>query len=170
MTTWITSDLHFSHKGVVKFTNNDGSKMRPWDTIEEMDEELIRRFNEKVSVDDECFILGDVTLNRSGLPLLDRLNCKNLILIKGNHDYFRLDEYTPYFKDIRSYHVVENVLFSHIPVHPSQLEYRFKMNVHGHMHGEILDDVRYLNVSVEQTDYYPILLEDILTFSRTFFS
>lgn len=170
MATWITSDLHFSHKSVVKFTNKDGSKMRPWNTIDEMDEELIRRFNEKVSKYDECFILGDVTLNRRGLPLLDRLNCKNLILIKGNHDHFRVDEYTPYFKDICSYHVEENVLFSHIPVHPSQLEYRFKMNVHGHMHGEILDDSRYMNVSVEQTDYYPILLDDILQISRNIFS
>lgn len=166
---WVTSDLHFSHQGAVKFTNKDGTKMRPWDNIEDMNEELIRRFNEKVSVDDECFILGDITLNRHGLPLLDRLNCKNLILIKGNHDWLRVDEYMQYFKDIRSYHIEENVLFSHIPVHPSQLEYRFKMNVHGHMHGEILPDARYLNVSVEQTEYYPVPMEDILNFSRAFF-
>jgi len=170
MATWITSDQHFNHKNVLKFLNEDGTKMRPWDDIDEMNQELVRRFNEKVKFGDECFILGDVALNRSGLKMLEQIHCKNLILIKGNHDFFRVDEYMEYFKDIRSYHTVENVLLSHIPVHPSQLEHRYKMNVHGHLHSKIIDDARYLNVSVEQTDYYPIMLDDILQFSRTFFS
>lgn len=170
MTTWITSDQHFNHNNVCKFLNADGSKMRPWDNVEEMNQEIVRKFNEKVMIDDECFMLGDVALNRSGLVLLEQLNCKNLILIKGNHDYFRVDEYMKYFKDIRSYHRVDGVLFSHVPVHTSQLEHGVKMNVHGHLHGNILPDARYMNVSVEQTDYYPIPMDEILQFSRTFFS
>lgn len=174
MNTYIYSDPHFGHHGVCKFMNQDGSKMRPFVTIEEMDEALVERFNEVVQENDTCYFLGDVAINRRGLPTLARLNCKNLYLIKGNHDEFRLDEYTPYFKDILSCKVINNVLFSHIPVHPSCLV-RWSGNVHGHLHTErvlkevdskMVIDERYYNASVEQTDFYPILLSDVLAYFK----
>ena len=37
---WVTSDLHFGHVGICKFLKDDGTKVRPWDSYEEMDEEL----------------------------------------------------------------------------------------------------------------------------------
>lgn len=175
---WLISDTHFSHEGVCKFMRTDGvTKLRPWDNPEEMDDELVRRFNERVSVKDKCYFLGDIAINRRGLKVLDRLNCKNLVLIKGNHDIFKLEEYTQYFRDIRGYHVMNGLILSHIPVHSGQLA-RFGSNLHGHLHsnrvmkingadtttGEIIYgneiDPRYFNVSVEQIDFAPILFED----------
>lgn len=163
---WVTSDLHFGHVNICKFTKEDGSKVRPWDTYEEMDEELIKRFNEYVKPTDKCYILGDVAINRRALKTLERLNCKELVLIKGNHDIFRLNEYTPYFKDIRAYHVFKDVLLSHIPVHPNEF-YRWKGQLHGHLHSNVvmhngLPDLRYVNVCVEQNDFYPFLLSEAI--------
>ena len=123
---------------------------------------MVRMWNEIVAPHDRVYHLGDVVINRRCLPILDRLNGKK-VLIRGNHDIFRLEDYTPYFEDIRGYKVLskERIIMSHIPVHPSQLE-RWKANVHGHLHSNVLDDPRYINVCVEQTEFKPILLDEIL--------
>jgi calcineurin-like phosphoesterase family protein len=177
---FLYSDPHFSHAGVCRFMRNDGvTKLRPWDNPEEMDNELVRRFNERVGPNDKCYFLGDVAINRRGLRVLDRINCKDLVLIKGNHDIFKLEDYLQYFRDVRGYHVMNGLILSHIPVHPESLA-RFGCSIHGHLHanrvmkargvdaktGEVLYgneiDPRYFNVSVEQIDFAPILFEDVL--------
>ena len=159
---WIVSDTHFGHKGVTQFLKADGTKVRPWDNPDEMDEDMVRMWNELIAPNDRVYHLGDVVINRRCLPILDRLNGKK-VLIRGNHDIFHLDEYTRYFEDIRGYNILskERIIMSHIPVHPSQLE-RWKANVHGHLHTNVLDDPRYINVCVEQTDFKPVLLEEVL--------
>ena len=164
---WVTSDLHFGHVGICNFLKNDGTKVRPWDNYEEMDEELVKRFNDKVKPDDTCYILGDVVINRRALTTIARLNCRDMVLIKGNHDLFRLNEYTPYFRDIRAYMVYDNILLSHIPVHPQSLE-RWGGQIHGHLHNDdVLNngvpDPRYFNVCVEKHDFAPILLQDAIS-------
>jgi calcineurin-like phosphoesterase family protein len=94
---FLTSDTHFGHLGVCKFTGPDGvTKLRPWDTPEEMDEEMVRRWNETVRPNDKVYHLGDVVINRKALKTLSRLN-GDKVLIKGNHDIFKLDEYPEYF-------------------------------------------------------------------------
>lgn len=157
---FLTSDTHFGHVGVTKFLRDDGTKLRPWDTVEEMDEALIANWNSVVGVKDKVYHLGDVVINRKALKTLSRLN-GDKILIKGNHDLFRLEEYTEFFRDIRGYHVMDNLLMSHIPVHPDS-KGRFKGNVHGHLHYQrVKNDPWYLCVCVEQTEYKPIPFETI---------
>lgn len=158
--TFIVSDTHFGHAGVCRFLRDDGTKLRPWDSPEEMDEELVKRWNETVRPNDKVYHLGDVVINRKALKTLQRLN-GDKVLIKGNHDIFRLEDYTPYFRDIRGYHVMNNVIFSHIPVHPDS-KGRFRANVHGHLHYRTVEnDSWYFCACVERTDFRPILLEDI---------
>lgn len=165
--TYIISDLHFGHKGICEFTRSDGSKVRPWDSYEEMDDELVKRFNDQVKAHDKCYILGDVVINRRALPTIGRLNCKNMILLKGNHDVFRLDEYAPYFRDIRGFMEIDKVILCHVPVHTSQL-IRWRGNIHGHLHhlDVLLDDGqidrRYINVSAEKLDYKPVELKTMI--------
>jgi calcineurin-like phosphoesterase family protein len=176
---FLVSDTHFGHLGVCKFTRSDGvTKLRPWDSPEEMDEAMIKSWNERVKPTDKVYHLGDVVINRRALPTLARLN-GDKVLIRGNHDIFRDDEYREYFRELRSYHVMNGMILSHIPVHEASLG-RFGTNIHGHLHanrvkkacgvdvqtGEVLYgdeiDVRYHNVCVEMTDFAPILFEDVL--------
>lgn len=168
---FLTSDTHFGHAGVCKFLRGDGTKLRPWDNPDEMDEEMVKRWNETVKPNDKVYHLGDVVINRKALKTLARLN-GDKVLIKGNHDIFNLEDYTPYFRDIRGYHVMNGMILSHIPVHESNL-YRFGTNIHGHTHSErvmISDqyvrrqviDTRYQCVCVEQTDFRPILFEEVI--------
>jgi calcineurin-like phosphoesterase family protein len=176
--TFLYSDPHFGHAGVCRFLREDGSKLRPWNDPAEMDEELVKRFNEQVRPNDKCYFLGDVVINRKALSTLARLN-GDKVLIRGNHDIFRDDEYRQYFRELRAYHVMNGLILSHIPVHEASLG-RFGCNIHGHLHasrvkkargvdartGEILYsneiDPRYWCACVEATDFAPILFEDAL--------
>jgi calcineurin-like phosphoesterase family protein len=168
---FLTSDTHFGHLGVCKFMQADGvTKLRPWDSPEEMDEEMVKRWNETVKPTDKVYHLGDVVINRKALKIMHRLN-GDKVLIKGNHDIFKLEDYTEHFRDIRSYHVMNGMILSHIPLHPQQLQ-RFGTNIHGHLHsnrvmrtdqyGVTTIDPQYFSVCVEQTDFRPILFEDVI--------
>jgi calcineurin-like phosphoesterase family protein len=169
---FLVSDTHFGHMGVCKFTRNDGvTKLRPWDNADEMDEEMVKRWNDTVRPNDKVYHLGDVVINRKALPIMSRLN-GDKVLIRGNHDIFRDDEYRKYFRELRAYHVMNGMILSHIPIHEASLG-RFGVNIHGHLHAnrvmtrdffsdELLLDTRYHCVCVEQTDFTPILFEDVI--------
>ncbi len=51
---YFISDLHFGHKDVIAFDR------RPFKDVEEMEAELIRKWNAKVSRDDHVFVIGDM--------------------------------------------------------------------------------------------------------------
>ena len=81
---FFTGDLHFGHENVIAFDN------RPFASVEEMDAELIRRWNNKVGKGDLVYVLGDMiwkTCNDDAPSLIKSLNGQ-IILIKGNHDRF----------------------------------------------------------------------------------
>jgi calcineurin-like phosphoesterase family protein len=176
---FLTSDTHFGHAGVCHFTEADGvTKIRPWTDPDEMDEEMVRRWNDRVRPNDKVYHLGDVVINRRALKTVSRLN-GDKVLIRGNHDIFRDDEYREYFRELRAYHVMNGMILSHIPLHEASLG-RFGVNIHGHLHSARVKkargidaktgatlysntiDTRYHCVCVEQTDYTPILFEDVI--------
>lgn len=175
---FLVSDTHFGHAGVCRFTRNDGvTKLRPWDNADEMDEFMVEAWNERVKPNDKVYHLGDVVINRKALGIMSRLN-GDKVLIRGNHDIFPDGEYRKYFRELRAYHVMNGMILSHIPIHEESLG-RFGVNIHGHLHAnrvmktaqttqEFADrgrqwiDVRYHCVCVEQTDFAPILFEDVL--------
>lgn len=168
MNTFLTADTHFGHAGVCRFLRDDGTKLRPWDDPAEMDEIMVQRWNSVVKPTDKVYHLGDVVINRKSLSILHRLN-GDKVLIRGNHDIFKLEDYTRFFRDVRGCHVLDGMILTHIPVHEESLG-RFGVNIHGHLHyrrvvtrkhagaTEVIDP-RYHCVSVEHTDYTPIALE-----------
>ena len=170
---FLVSDTHFGHAGVCRFTRRDGiTKLRPWDSAEEMDEEMVRRWNDRVGPNDKVYHLGDVVMSRKSLAIMDRLN-GDKVLIRGNHDIFPDEDYRKYFRELRAYHVMNGMILSHIPIHSESLG-RFGVNIHGHTHADRvmrslaisgrsnIVDVRYHCVCVEQTDFAPILFEDVV--------
>ncbi len=172
------ADPHYGHRNICTFTNYDGTKTRPWDDVDEMDEAMVDNWNKVVGEYDKVYMLGDIVINRRSRFILDRLNGKK-ILVKGNHDIFELSDYTPFFKDIRGYHVIDGMILSHIPIHEASLG-RFGVNVHGHLHANRVKqptgfnpdtkeivygdeiDPRYFCVSVEHIDYTPIEHDDLV--------
>ena len=175
MTIWYVSDLHWDHANIIEYSK------RPFGSVEEMNEIMIQRWNEWVKPQDHVWNLGDLTMHRQigqiKYRVLDRLNGhKRLIL--GNHDMDSIEHYAEYFEKIKGCHVHDNILFTHIPVHPESLG-RFSANAHGHTHcnnyapairhkrvNDKLDLTRpykvpYINCCVEQLDYRPISLEEL---------
>lgn len=171
--TWLYSDPHFYHNNIVKFTNYDGTKVRPWDDANEMTEDLIKFYNELVNDEDRVYILGDVAFTAANIhKSVGRLKGRK-VLVKGNHDPDKHREmYNELFDDVRAYVVKKGFIMSHIPLHPQCLG-RWDLNIHGHLHankvkeqfGDRLlanDDPRYRCVCVEQTNWRPIDLDVVL--------
>lgn len=136
METYYIADLHFGHKNCLSFDS------RPFATIEEHDEELIRRWNSVVTPEDEVWILGDVSWlsPKQTAPLIDLLNgTKNLIV--GNHDKrsiknadlcTRFGQITPYYE----VHVRKGlrVVLSHYPMPCFNHRFSGWYHLYGHVH------------------------------------
>lgn len=84
---FFTSDTHFGHENILKYCS------RPFENIKVHDEELIRRWNEKVPEDGIVFHLGDVAFdtNKRISEILHQLHGK-IYLVIGNHDWRRITD------------------------------------------------------------------------------
>lgn len=178
------SDTHFGHENMLKFTNYTGERMRPFDSIEELDELMIENWNKMVGPNDRIYHLGDVVYKcKNRDQIMSRLNGKK-VLVKGNHDKDQLGWYMKYFEDIRgTFHIEGNYLLSHFPIHPDS-KGRFVRGLHGHIHSQIVmktqpiiavyengdteevgiervPDPWYRNCCVERNNYSPIPFEVI---------
>lgn len=157
---FLISDTHFSHQNMYLFLREDGTRVRhQFKDATEGDEKMVENWNSVVKPTDKVYHLGDVFINKKAAHILHRLH-GDKVLIKGNHDIFELKVYTPYFRDIRAYHVLDRMILSHIPIHTENLA-RFKNNIHGHMHEKTLNHPQYISVCVEQINYTPIELSEI---------
>ena len=165
--TFFIGDTHFGHAGIIQF--NETKPHRPFDTIEEHDEELVRRWNSVVGKKDNVWHLGDFCFGARNIAIAGRLNgYKRLVL--GNHDHYRAEEYLKYFAKIFGVVEYNGMVLSHAPLHPNQLK-RWYLNVHGHMHTKTVknwisddrfeEDKRYVNVSCEQINLTPVPLDYI---------
>jgi calcineurin-like phosphoesterase family protein len=164
--TWFISDTHFGHKNIIEYEK----ECRPFDTVEEMNDTIISRWNSVVGVRDTVYHLGDFCFGRSNIEIAGRLNGRKK-LIMGNHDCYPSDLYLKYFDKLYGMVFWEKCVLSHMPVHPNGLGSRWFLNVHGHLHsknvrrvylvdpeGFELDetDPNYFNVSCEQNNLTPI--------------
>lgn len=154
------ADLHLGHgPGILK--------IRPqFKTVEEHDKFVVDNINAVVNPNDTLYLPGDIVIRESGWFWLHKLNCWNIILIPGNHCGERTPVRDVFFKSITGAHARRlpssniGAVFTHIPIHPSCLD-RWTVNVHGHLHDQVIDDPRYLCVSCEAVNYKPINMEEI---------
>ena len=160
---FVISDTHFAHHNMYNFVEEDGTRTRhEFANADEADQAMIDRWNSVVKPTDKVYHLGDVFINKKASSILYALN-GDKVLIKGNHDIFELEVYTPHFRDIRAYHVLDRMILSHVPIHRDCIA-RFKGNVHGHLHRKlILDhwkkpDPFYKSACVEHNNYTPVEL------------
>ena len=168
---WVWSDPHLGHTNCYKFTNYDGTPMRPWDDMQEAEEYMIQQYNELVHEGDTCYWLGDICgIQTYAERIMPRFNKSRRILVLGNHDAKLGAKYwLKWFNNIRGDFNRDNHIFSHFPV-CSGSKGRFKRNVHGHTHCNYITvnndgkikDIWYRNVCVEAIGYRPINFSEIL--------
>lgn len=165
---FFTADHHFGHANIIRFTN------RPFRDLDEMNEELIKRWNEKVGKEDFVYHLGDVSLGKPDFTkeVLDQLNGK-IFLIKGNHEGSTLT-YPKRFEWIKDYAEMrvededqsngyQKIILSHYAMRTWNGSHRGTWQLFGHSHGTLFDDPEMLSidVGVDCHNFYPISYEEV---------
>ena len=147
---YFTSDLHFYHNKIMQYS----PAFRNYNNFEEMNEALIKIWNDTVKEKDTVYNLGDFSMSSNIKKIIEvakRLNGKH-ILILGNHDYpikkkkdFLMqelkDDGNPIFADIRDYKFLklpeENFALSHYPMASWEEQQHGSIMLHGHLHDYI---------------------------------
>lgn len=162
-TIWLFSDPHFSHANILNFKKPDGKPMRNFACVEDMDEFIIKRWNERVRDSDHVYLLGDVAMKKEGVEQLYRLKGKKR-LVRGNHDIAGDTKfYMKFFEEIYGVRVFDDLILSHIPLHPESVKERWT-NCHGHLHNNKPPNhlgPKYFNLSCEYTFYAPVTIEQV---------
>lgn len=161
MTIFVISDTHFGHSNFLNFENTDGTKIRPFASVEEMDQLMLDNWNRVVTDSDIVYHLGDVYFNgRHGI--LNALKGKKRLLL-GNHDNGKDQNLHSIFQKIELWRLFKewNCLLTHVPIHESGL-LKVEYNVHGHIHQNESPTQKHINVSVEKINYTPIPLEVLM--------
>ena len=129
------SDLHFSHKNILRFDN------RPYSNVKEMEDAIITNWNSVVTSKDTVYHLGDFCWGKADEweRLLKLLN-GNKVIIQGNHD---LSKYPSSIKrlltDVKDYKEIKdggmNVIMSHFPIMAYKHSYDPNtFMLYGHVH------------------------------------
>lgn len=153
------SDLHFHHKKILEFSG----PLRDGNSVDEHNHILIVRWNSTITKRDLVYVCGDVCMG-DNLDIVGELAGRK-ILVRGNHDNFKLEEYTKHFEDVQGVCKYKSFWVSHAPMHTAEL--RGKCNIHGHVHHNSIRnsyneyDKRYINVCCEVNGGWPIPFEHI---------
>jgi calcineurin-like phosphoesterase family protein len=164
---WLTSDTHFGHDRDFVW------KVRGFKNVDEMNKEIVRRWNSVVSEDDIIYHLGDIMLgdNAIGLSYLKQLN-GTIYIAYGNHDtQSRIDEYLKCHNvaDVQMGYRIKagkkTCILTHYPTVTANGADTKTLNLYGHTHQttNFYDNRPYMyHVGVDSHNCYPILLEDVL--------
>ena len=169
MNYWFTADCHFGHKNIIEYCN------RPFSSLDEMNETLIRKWNERVKEDDLVFHIGDFCFKNSqergeGINVKagtweEQLNGKK-IFIRGNHD-----------KNNSTKTIIENLVITHDNkivnlIHdPEKTKTMFyEINFVGHVHNlwqceRVRSDYKIIdciNVGVDVWNFMPVSFQEIM--------
>lgn len=159
MKTFLISDTHFMHSNIIKYCN------RPFKNVEEMNQEIIKRWNSVVSKNDIVYHLGDFAFgNKSFIEsTVNQLNGK-IHLILGNHDGTNIKKYMECgFDKVYDKPILYEDFFilSHQPI-----EWLDKNGVFANIYGHVHNDPRYqwvtsrsMNVSADVLNFTPIEFE-----------
>lgn len=152
-------DTHFGHKNIITFS----PETRPYATIEEHNEALVEKWNSVVRPKDVVWHLGDVAFGKVNLKYISRCN-GNKHLVMGNHDTYQITDYIDAgFSRIVGVIRYKEFILSHVPLHISQMEHRWRYNIHGHIHNPKEYDLAdcYINVNADAINCTPISLDQV---------
>lgn len=159
MAVYMIADTHFGHANILKY--------RPqFSCIEEHDHTITTNILARCGKRDSLYILGDAFVGPSSFEQLREISdhVEHLHVIMGNHCDERKG--SPSIADLlkacKSVHAMKrykNAWLTHAPIHPREL--RGKVNVHGHVHSNVLNDPAYICVSCEAVNYSPVNFVDL---------
>ena len=169
MTTYFTSDSHWGHLNIIKYSN------RPYQSVEEMNEQLILNWNARVLPGDSIYHLGDFAFMPAPdiEKVLRRLNGQKH-LVYGNHDKIiksnhHLQKYFNWCRDYHEMHISDGtkkyfVVLCHFAMLVWNKRHHGSIMLHGHSHGalEYPFKARIMDVGVDSQGYFPISENEVL--------
>lgn len=164
---WFTADTHFGHINIIRYTN------RPFKTVEEMDDALIKNWNQCVTPKDHIYHLGDFCFKEPAW-YLRRLQ-GNIHFVPGNHDK-RMKQYREEMKNNSNKYVHfmlpldevkigdQLIILSHYAMKTFRSSHYGAYQLYGHSHGTLPDDPNILSmdVGVDANFYFPISFESVV--------
>jgi len=178
---WFTSDHHFGHANIIKYSN------RPFQDVQEMEAELILRWNSVVDDDDTVFHLGDFTLGRKqqARKLFSRLKGRIIVLAnEWHHDRYWLPDAkehpmssksgylvgiaSPIFvfglPELKSKRYPQEIVLCHYPIAEWDGKHHGAWHLHGHSHGtyQYPEGTKALDVGVDCHNFYPVSLDEVV--------
>ncbi len=177
---WFTSDLHFCHANVIKY---DG---RPFNDVDEMNEQLILNWNSVVGEKDVVFYLGDLSFDRSGADtqrIVGELNGK-IHYILGNHDDERDIRKLGRFETISDYvnlsindldnpRKKQGIMMMHYPILSWDKAHHGDWHLHGHCHQSLVTQNpeyykrKVLDMGCNGWEYRPVSYAEIKAIMAT---
>ena len=155
---YFISDTHFFHNRLLTF------ERRPFDNIKDHDETILCLL-EQLHETDTLYHLGDFAFSNldnahtaAFFKRWSKLKCRK-ILIKGNHDKRSNAYYEKYFDEgyDKNYYYSRRIVLSHYPVPVTD----GVLNVHGHLHGSIIDKPNYINANIHVQKYKLLTADDL---------
>lgn len=181
--TWISSDFHFCHRSLTRGVSlwDDKSRCRDFDTIEEMNEAILSNINSLVKKDDEMYCLGDFCFaGVDNYKLREKINCKSIHYICGNHSNRHSKEYDPimscgnsvsslfssygFYKEI--FRGKTQINLFHYPISSWNGMAEGSIHCFGHCHYSPEDKYsnggRSMDVGLDGNNLMPYLLDDVI--------
>lgn len=185
---WFTSDTHFAHSNICYATSKWPDKetsTRKFDSIQDMNQTIIKNINDCVKKDDELYFLGDWCMNgiQNIYNFYKQLNCKNIYFVPGNHDQhikknkIIIDDFgfqipvQELFKVLPELTTLvinkKRFVLSHYPLEQWEDMDIGSIHLHGHCHGKINDceiNTKYkrMDVGLDWKEFRPYSLDEIL--------
>ncbi len=164
MTVWFTSDLHLGHANIIKYSE------RPFASIQEHDELLVKAWNDRVRPGDLVYCLGDFALCdvERATRLASRLSGQKY-MVWGNHDKYsrKSAEFCAQWiwaRDLADITVgSQRIVLCHFAMRTWNQSHRGAWNLHGHSHGSLPDDPHalQLDVGVDCWGYAPVSFDTL---------
>jgi calcineurin-like phosphoesterase family protein len=162
MADYFTSDTHYGHTNIIKYCN------RPFKSVEEMNDVLVKNINSKVQPGDVLWHLGDFAMGGelNVREFRDRINCKRINLILGNHDNRKVVSKSLLFQniyDMYEYRGEISVVLCHYALRVWNKSHHGYYHLYGHSHGTLPDDPNSLSfdAGVDCHNFSPLSISEI---------
>lgn len=169
------ADTHFGHANAIKLSG------RPFADLEEMNETLIQRWNNRVKGNDTVCILGDMFFRcENPKQILRRLKGKKRLIV-GNHDgsWMSKVDLSKYFLSVDQLLETTDGKRALVLCHYPMLTWKHSRRsfmIHGHIHADTSADFfplianreNVLNAGVEINNYQPVSFEELIENNKLF--
>ena len=164
-------DTHFGDKRVMELAG------RPYCSTEEMDGDIMRKWNERVKADDTVYILGDVAFDDDSAQIIEKLQGRKILLL-GNHDEVLSLNTLRKFDCVKTIDTISDCYRSVCLCHYPLLSYNNSVyggyHVFGHIHNNTNDIAYHLqlqlsnsfNCGADVIGFTPRTLDELIAFKR----